>query len=490
MTSNVEAIVQEVHADFQKLVSYVTGAESAQQSAYTVELTLFRSLLALGRSLLRLFFEQRAAVRPAAPQAADGRALVYHERRPTSYYSVFGKVSFKRHYFHRPGQAGVYPLDEQLSLPARSYSALLQEWASYGASDLSYGATQHLLERMLGLPLSVQALERISQEAAPDVNTFYQQAPPPAAPAASGTILVVQADGKGVPLVQPPARVRRVRLGKGQKHGKKKEAVVTTLYTIAPYARSAQEVVAALLDETRPADPPHRPQPVAKEVRATLDGKATALQRLQGRASQREHTALTGRVALTDGAESLQQLMQAHFPTFSLVLDIIHASEYLWSCATALYGEASPLRTPWVRDHLTRLLDGQVTTVIRDLEARAAAPTTSPSQQSVLLRTVGYYQRNQPYMRYDTYLAQGWPIGTGVVEGACGHLVKDRMEQAGMRWRVAGANAILDLRAVRLNDHWTPYWHFHRRAEHRRLYGSYPASDLDACEQKLFKPAA
>jgi hypothetical protein len=57
-------------------------------------------------------------------------------------------------------------------------------------------------------------------------------------------------------------------------------------------------------------------------------------------------------------------------------------------------------------------------------------------------------------MPYDEYLACGWPIGTGVVEGACGHLVKDRMEQAGMRWTQDGAQGVLALRALRLNDHW------------------------------------
>jgi hypothetical protein len=70
------------------------------------------------------------------------------------------------------------------------------------------------------------------------------------------------------------------------------------------------------------------------------------------------------------------------------------------------------------------------------------------------------------------YLAQGWPIGTGVVEGACRHLVKDRMEQAGMRWTKAGAQAVLDLRAVRLSGDWDAYWQFHRHKQHERLYGA------------------
>jgi len=110
--------------------------------------------------------------------------------------------------------------------------------------------------------------------------------------------------------------------------------------------------------------------------------------------------------------------------------------------------------------------------VISALEQAASVPGLTATQGQVLRRTIGYYQRNRPYMRYDQYLAQGWPIGTGVVEGACRHLVKDRMEQAGMRWTKAGAQAVLDLRAVRLTGDWDAYWQFHRQKQHERLYGA------------------
>ncbi len=177
-------------------------------------------------------------------------------------------------------------------------------------------------------------------------------------------------------------------------------------------------------------------------------------------------------MALTDGAESLQAQMQAQLPTDTLVLDIIHVCDYLWDSATALVGEKSPERTPWVRRHLERILSGQTAAVITVLEQEAKQPERTATQVAALRTTIGYYQRNLPYMQYDVYLARGWPIGTGVVEGACGHLVKDRMEQAGMRWTKAGAQAMLDLRAVRLTGDWDAYWAFHRQKEHERLYGN------------------
>jgi hypothetical protein len=208
-----------------------------------------------------------------------------------------------------------------------------------------------------------------------------------------------------------------------------------------------------------------------KETRATLDGNAAAMQTLQQRAAQRDGRPIRARVALTDGAESLQPHMITAFPHYTLILDIIHASEYLWATATALLGETNPVRTPWVAVKLDLLLAGQVGTVMTHLTAEAARATWTDTQRTAIQRTIGYYARNQAYMRYDDYLAQGWPIGTGVVAGACGHLVKDRMEQAGMRWTQDGAQAMLDLRAVRINGDWDAYWQFHRQQQHERLYG-------------------
>lgn len=471
MTSNPESIVQQVQCEFQNLLAYVTGPDARSQTAYTVELTLFRRLLGLGAALLRLFLVTRAARRPATPVLApDGTPLTYHDQRPTTYSSVFGKVRFWRHFFTAPGQEGSCPLDAELSLPAHCYSDLLREWAVYGTTDASYRESQTVLERILGLSLSVQALETCVTQAGEDVTTFYEQPADPTVPVPAGTILVVQADGKGVPMVQPPPQTPPMRLGKGQKHGKKKEAVVTGLYTIAPYPRTPQEVVATLLQEPNRPEPAAHPRPEGKELRATLEGKAVAMRRLVERAAQCEGPHIQQRVALTDGAEALQQQVVTHFPEYTLILDIIHATEYLWDTANALLGETHPQRLAWVRAYLEPLLAGQTDAVITALEAEIKDPTCTGTQRQAVRRTVGYYQRNRPYMRYDAYLARGWPIGTGVIEGACGHLVKDRLEQAGMRWTKGGAQGVLDLRAVRINGHWDAYWRFHRHQQHQRLY--------------------
>jgi hypothetical protein len=490
MVSHADPSVAQVQQEFQDLLRYVTGPEAALGTAYEVERMLFRRLLALGLSLLRLFFLTRAADRPPAPaHVPAGPRWVAHGRRPTTYRSVFGKLTFRRQAFSAAGQPLVYPLDAALSLPATCYSDLLREWATYGSTDAAYRETQALLERILGQTVSVQALETGLATAAVDSAAFFARPAGPAPPAAGGSILVAQADGKGVPLVLPTRAARPARRGKGLPPDRKREAIVTAVYTIAPYPRTPQEVVAALLREAAPPARPPRPRPIGKELRATLDGKDPALARLAQRVAQREHGAIAHRVALSDGAPALQQRLQTHLPTFTLVLDIIHASEYLWEAANALLGERHPARTAWLRRHLEQVLQGQTVAVIAALEQAAADPARTPSQRAVVQKTIGYYRRNLPYMRYDEYLARGWPIGTGVVEGACGHLVKDRLEQAGMRWTKGGAQAVLDLRAVRLNGDWDAYWQFHRQHQYQRLYGPRTAPPPSP-EAQCLAPAA
>ena len=486
MAPNTETIVPQLRRDFEALVEYVTGPESAKHDVYSVELRLFRQLLALGAGLLKLFFRTRAALRPEPPPSSEGTPMRYHSRRSVRYISIFGELWVARHYFTAAGQAGAAPLDAELSLPETAYSDLLRDWGAYGDTEQAYRETQLLLERMLGLTLSVATLEQQALRSAADVDVFYAQARAPVPPTDSASILVVQADGKGVPMTTTRLE-QPVRLGKGQKRGTKKEAVVTCLYSVAPYMRTAEEVAAALLHEGDPKAARSRPKPIGKEQHATLAGKATACRNLAERAAQRDGVHIQHRVALTDGAEALQDQVQGHFPGYTLILDILHATEYLWDAANALLGESNPKRTNWLRPKLVQLLEGKTAEVIRSLQAEAAASTCSLSQRKALERTIGYYRRNQPFMHYNHYLAQGWPIGTGVVEGACGHLVKDRLEKAGMRWTVEGAQAILDLRAVRLNGDWEAYWHFHRQQQHQRLYST-PSTTLP--EETFFRQAA
>jgi hypothetical protein len=146
---------------------------------------------------------------------------------------------------------------------------------------------------------------------------------------------------------------------------------------------------------------------------------------------------------------------------------------------TPYWERPNPHRTMGVRAYLEPLLRGETAAVIAALEEEANDPTYTATQRQVVQRTLGSYRRNRPYMPYDEYLARGWPMGMGVVEGACGHLVNDRLEPSGMRWTKTGAQAVLDLRTVRLNGQWEVYGQFPRQQPHHRPYGTFaPVPEL------------
>ena len=470
MSSNSMQMIHQLRADFERLLALVTGAEAHTATMDQMERCLFRQVLRLGFRLLQLFVMKRVESETHAPLTSrDGRRLRYHSQKPRDYFSIFGKLSFERAYFYVRGQGGQYPLDEALSLPERCYSDLLMESAELLGVDGAYSKGLGVVARLLGLSLPELALETCVTEHSQTVKAYYAQKA--AFPSAEeGPILVAQADGKGVPMVGRETADLKVRRGKGDKKTRKKEAIATAVYTIEPYCRTPQEVINALFKKGDP--PPDRPAPHHKQIFASLRGKDQAIKRLAAWATRRDGEHICQRVALTDGAEPLQKHMLAKLSGFTLVLDIIHTDEYLWKAGTAIYGETDPHRTEWVEAQMLDILSSRSDDVIRRLEDKAAT-LHRRSQAAKSLRSVAnYLRRNQPYMDYADYLRRGWPIGTGVIEGTCRHLVKDRMELSGMRWTITGAGALLALRSVNENSDWDDFHSFRRIQRHQRLYGT------------------
>ena len=486
MASNSQEIIQEVRAQFEYMMDFVTGEQARTATADHIERGVFKLLLSLGAKMLHLFFVMRAqASSRQTLQTKTGQELAYHRDTAREYFSIFGKVSLERPYFYKKGVGGQIPLDAELSLGKTCYSDLLREVSEYLGVYTVYGKTSDILERLLELKLSTRALQQNIAEDAADVEAYYAQKPPPSL-ANEAEILVIQADGKGVPMILDEPTEPSVRLGKGQKHGHKKEAIVTSVYTIEAAPRTAEEVVASFFElpqDPRPAAPAH-PKPQNKSIWATLDGKQAALSRLFLQVAQRQGDHIQHQVALCDGCEALQSRVTTRFPDFSLVLDFIHASEYLWNVANGLLGETHPDRLDWMAHQTLCILSGQTQSVIADFRLMAQKSKPKAALREQLNKTAGYFERNLPFMDYPTYLANGWPIASGVIEGACRHFVKDRCELSGMRWNQTGAENLLRLRAVAENDDWDAYHTYRKQQRHSRLYGS-PVSILQAPEVQV-----
>ena len=117
------------------------------------------------------------------------------------------------------------------------------------------------------------------------------------------------------------------------------------------------------------------------------------------------------------------------------------------------------------------LLEGKVGYVIRNFRQLIKQHDLRGTKKKAVGSAITYYENNRDHMRYDEYLAAGYPIASGVIEGACHHFVKDRMEGAGMRWELEGAQAMLSLRAIYLNGQWDDFITYHIAKEQAALYG-------------------
>lgn len=464
MTSNIQEIIQHIQNKVLKIIEMTTGESALAMTAYDAEKGVLGELLALGASFMSLYYQTRSAefaVETATRE--DGAELPFHSWKRRQQTTIFGDVEIERSYFYESGQGGYFPMDRAVNLPTSLYSDVVQEIYAELAVEQAYRSGNDFMQRWLNLSISARAVQEVVKASGAAVVPFYEQIEPPPVEA-EATVLVAQADGKGVPLIINTEVSKAVRPKRGQARSRKKEAIVTTVHTQQVYKRSADEVLASLFgqdsaqEENRP-----RSQPVChKMIWATLAGKETALNRLQAAVQKREHDGLLYRVALCDGAEALQKQMQEKLPDFTLILDFIHAYEYLWKAANALFSEDDPQRLSWVKVQTRCLLSGQTQTVIDHLRQRAKASDKPASLSQKLQQVAGYFERNLAFMIYDRCLQLGWPIASGVIEGACRHIVKDRMELSGMRWSQDGAEQLLRLRCTRHNNHWDAFWRYRR----------------------------
>jgi hypothetical protein len=474
---------------FWNVVEHLQHAADRQQPIHQVEETVFRNLLVIGRWLLRAFLDMvgtgdvgpTLAVAGDSPSDPDQELPRLDQLHKRPYLSIFDEIEIERTcYGHDRVEAA--PLDAQLHLPQRQYSYLLQQWLGSFVVDDAHAEAIRKLGAILGVEITVRASEDLNREQASDVEVFQDRLPVPDA-AEEGPLLVVTADCKGVPLVRkalPPDKttdtpmpaLTNPRRGKGEKANKKKMAAVGAAYTIKPFVRTADDVIEEVM---RKKARERRPRPQNKRVRAELlVGKVALFLWLADEVIRRNPRGSKPVIFLSDGERALHDRQSEYLPENTVcILDLFHVMERLWKVAWCFFAEKTQKREAhqWVEERLKRLLEGKVDAVIRGMRYRATQRGLKGQKRKPVEDAAEYFEGNRDRMKYDEYLAAGYPIGSGVVEGACRHLVKDRMERTGMRWLPSGAQAMLDLRATYLNGEWDAYWNFHMLQEDERLYG-------------------
>ncbi len=482
MIMSQEQALLKAQAQLNQLIESVHSAVEESRRIDQVERDLMAQLLDLGLTLLNLFVAQHGdGDLGATAETVEGRTVQRlprtHDRR---YVAIFGELAIPRVvYGSREGQKIEHaPLDECLGLPAGDFSYVVEDWVQRFCLKGSFAEAAESLQTLLRLRLGVNTLERMNQEMADSVVSFRQALEPPPA-VEEGPILVVTADGKGVPMRRPPQDGPRPhhRRTKGEKANKKQMACVGAVYSIEPFARTADDI----LDEViRHEKTKGRPEPAHKHVWAEMsrdvEGEPLgAKDAIFGALFQDLNLRNGGHdrpvVCLMDGERALWEAQRVYFPEAVGILDLFHVMERLWTAAHCFHAERSDAAEDFVADRLRGLLEGRVGYVIGGLRQRLTKQQLTGSRRKTLDAVITYLENNREHMRYDDYLKAGYPIGSGVAEGACRHLVKDRMEQTGMRWTVSGAHAMLHLRATYLNDQWDDFIDDRIEREQTRLYG-------------------
>jgi hypothetical protein len=478
---------------FRQLETFLTCDETAELSEAQVEEHVQRR----GRELLRLMLQahlrQRssdhvgAALRvfsaatpdaPADPPQASRHAEKRRHQR--TLHTVLGEVTVERTGYKAAGAASIHPLDEQLQLPQRCFSYPLQQRLVRQAVQGPFAEAVADLERDTGVRLSKRSAEQVVAEAAVDFQAFYQQRQATDLEQ-TGPVVVTGIDCKGVPMIRPEQTLRKVRLKRGDKKHKKRLATVATVRTQHRRVRTPEEVVDSLFRTTaKPQQPRARRKPARpvehKRVWADLlRSKDEVVAEVAQEVKRVDPQGAKTHVALCDGERALQKRLEpallAVVPAVVLVLDLLHALEKLWRVAHCFYPEGSEEEaTAWMRQQTLRVLRGQVGGVIKGLRQRATRLGLVGQKRETVDEVASYLRKNREHMRYDEYLRQGLPIASGCVEGACKNLIKDRMERSGMRWGLAGGEAMIRLRSLYLSDDLDDYWDFHLEQEQRRLY--------------------
>jgi hypothetical protein len=327
----------------------------------------------------------------------------------------------------------------------------------------------------------VDTLETANRHTGEHVLSFRKSQPVPAADT-EGAILVTSADGKGIPMrhERDVSRAEDLKSKRGPKPGRKRMATVGSVYTVDPFIRKPEDVLEALFHDpasVKPAGGEKRPEPKNKDVFANLTradeagNEITAtdltMKEIAKQASLRNQADIKIHVMLQDGQPSLWEAAKRHLPEgtqYVEVLDLIHVMGYLWKAA-AMFGRAGWQQLEFMKASALRVLQGDIRKVVGSLRQSASRRGFSKKQKEKLEKICSYFLKNRHRMKYDEYLAAGYPIASGVIEGACRHYVKDRMERAGMRWSMGGAQAMLNVRSIALNGKWEQFVRFRIQKE-------------------------
>lgn len=362
------------------------------------------------------------------------------ERRERTYTSLIGNLCLNRCYYHcRACGSGHMPWVQELGLTNNSLTPAAAEVTCLIGVQTSFAqASESTLRKASGLKLSESTVERTTEAAGERVARLRE------ARVQFGDRCTWKwqrdAQGRKCGYVSLDATGVRQQGPRGAR-AEGRMAYVGMIYN--PHSEH---------DADRP--PPHQVRYIAGFY--GLDTLGTQLRR------QAEHVGwhdVEQQIALTDGGAGLEEMLERFFPRATCILDFWHAKEHLVELADSLWPEDESQRKAWLDEQCPRLKREGGAAVLAVLEAIDVS-SRSPAVQEAHRRHTGYFRNNAHRMDYPTYVANGWQIGSGPVESACGTVVGDRLKGSGMRWSEPGSHHVAQLRSLFLSEksQWESFW--------------------------------
>lgn len=487
---------------FEALKGRLQSAETASMTHAQIENLIERD----GREVMRRLMQDHLTLRARQEregrlsipvEGADGVSRTHHRQSRRGLMTIFGPVQVPRIAYGARHAPSLHPLDAALNLPPELFSHGVGRRVAEEAAKTSFDETLASVQATTGAEIAKRQVEQLAVRAAADFDAFYESRTPARAAevAATGPILVTSVDGKGVVMRKADlreatrkaaeARTHKLdkRLSKGEKKNAKRMATVATVYTIEPFVRSPEQIVGELRGTLDASEKVRRPRPQDKRVWASLvkEPKEVIEQAFE-EADRRDPRRVKQWVALVDGDPKQLRLLRERARKvgvkLTIILDIIHVLEYLWKAARVFTKEGTREAEPWVNERFKEILRGRASHVAAGIRRSATLRKLSGKARKPADTCARYLLKHRRFLRYDAYLAAGLPIATGVIEGACRHLVKDRMDLTGARWSLQGAEAVLKLRSLRSSWDFDPYWVFHQQQELARNHAVLYATDI------------
>jgi hypothetical protein len=455
-----------------------------------------------GRELVRRLFQGHLdllAVREERRDDVAGRDGVIRTRaergRERPLVTRFGQVTVSRTAYRSPGRPNVHPVDTALNLPEEKHSHGLRRLAAIEAARGSHEAARDAVARATGVRIGKRQLEELARRAAAHVEAFYLHRV--VSPALDDHALVLTFDGKGIVMIAGalrPATARAAaaaegrlatRLSPGEKNGRKRMAELACVYDAVPVPRAPEDIISTPAQKRKkkkaPAAKakgkgrPREPQARGKWLTASVtDDIPAVIAAAFSEAERRDPGHQREWVVLVDGNATQIEAVNAEAAsrgvTVTIVIDFIHVLEYCWKAAWSFFDKGEPAAEEWVADQARKILHGKARQVAAGIRRRATAYGYRGPERAGADECARYLENKSTCLDYATALGKGWPIATGIIEGACRYIVKDRMDITGARWGLEGAEAILKLRAVTASGDLDEYWRYHLRREHERIH--------------------